>query len=119
MKKLSYLTRFHLIGFIITSLLILSLFLGFWFTIWKPGEENYPNSFISTPELKKFPGSGKVNNPYRIENLIITTEKSIGIYIIGTDKYFIIRNCTIEAENTAIALSYIDSGRASIINNTF
>lgn len=39
--------------------------------------------------------------------------------MIHVDEYFIIRNCTIETEEYAIVLEFVEPGRALIVNNTF
>lgn len=73
-------------------------------------------------------GNGDPGTPYIIENLHIIINSGYGISIEGTDKYFVIRNCTITlAENVIMATYgtytgiYIDSiaaGNARIYNNT-
>jgi len=45
-----------------------------------------------------FQGNGTLANPYSIENYNITTSSEIAINIINTTKYFIIKNCFINAE---------------------
>jgi parallel beta-helix repeat protein len=64
-----------------------------------------------------FPGSGTLDDPYLISNLTITTAKRWGIAIIGTSKYFVIRNCTVIALNSAILISEVASGTCKIENN--
>lgn len=64
-----------------------------------------------------FPGNGTENNPYLIENYNITTSEDYGIYISSTTKYFIIRNCYLEANNTGIFINNIAYRTAKIINN--
>ncbi len=65
-----------------------------------------------------FPGSGTINDPYRIENYQITTTEEIGIQIESTSKYFIIQNCTISASKTGILIDRVSSGCCTIRNNT-
>ena len=65
-----------------------------------------------------FPGSGTVEDPYIIEGYNITTPDDNGIYISGTTKYFVIRNCYVDAGNNGIYISFITGGTATIINNT-
>jgi parallel beta-helix repeat protein len=50
-----------------------------------------------TPENGVTEGSGTPNDPYIIENWVIISDghASQGIFINGTDAYFVIRNCTI------------------------
>lgn len=64
-----------------------------------------------------FPGSGTVVAPYIIENYNITTDSYYGIYISRTTKYFIIRNCLVDAYSSGIYLYDIDDGTASIKDN--
>ena len=65
-----------------------------------------------------FPGNGTALDPYRIENLQITTMNETGISIFNTSKYFIIQNCNVSATTTGIEISNVASGTASIISNT-
>ena len=68
-----------------------------------------------------FPGLGTAGDPYIIENYLIETSDDSGIYIAGTGKYFVIRNCYIDAENYGILIGFtvgVAAGTASIINNT-
>ncbi len=64
-----------------------------------------------------FPGSGNTTHPYIIENYIITTTDYAGIYISGTTKYFLIRNCYVDAEYNSIYIENVADGTTSIINN--
>ena len=66
----------------------------------------------------KLPGSGTESDPFRLENLIINTIKDFGVRITDTKSYFIIRNCTIIAANTAISIYNVEFGTALIYNNT-
>ncbi len=70
------------------------------------------------PSGYNFPGAGSVGNPYRIENLEITTTNQSGIYITGTTSHFIIQNCTLTAEGYGIFVESVASGTVEIINNT-
>ncbi|MHA1800221.1 MAG: NosD domain-containing protein [Candidatus Heimdallarchaeaceae archaeon] len=65
-----------------------------------------------------FPGSGSEINPYSIENYNITTSSEIAINIINTTKYFIIKNCFINAEKYGMLIKNVSPGTAIIINNT-
>ncbi|MHA1779004.1 MAG: right-handed parallel beta-helix repeat-containing protein [Candidatus Heimdallarchaeaceae archaeon] len=66
----------------------------------------------------KFPGNGTIDDPYRISNLTILTNESIGIFISQTTAYFVISDCHITALNYGIYLSNVHSNTALIINNT-
>jgi parallel beta-helix repeat protein len=65
-----------------------------------------------------FQGNGTADNPYIIEGLNITTTQDQGIGISLTSKFFIIRNCHVEAESSGIAISGVVDSTASIVNNT-
>ncbi len=62
-----------------------------------------------------FLGSGTALEPYLIENYNISSSK--GIYINGTTKHFLIRNCYVDTESESIYISNVAEGTASIINN--
>ena len=62
--------------------------------------------------------SGTVEDPYMIEGYNITTTHDNGIYISSTTKYFIIRNCYVDAEGYGIYISSVADGTATIANNT-
>jgi parallel beta-helix repeat protein len=51
-----------------------------------------------------FNGSGTLADPYLIENLLIDTDESSGIYIIDTTKSFLINNCYVIAEDYGISI---------------
>ncbi|MFX1282363.1 MAG: right-handed parallel beta-helix repeat-containing protein [Promethearchaeota archaeon] len=67
-------------------------------------------------------GSGLNEDPYIIERKNITTTFPLGIYISGTSKYFVIRNCFVSTGliwgHIGIYLEYVAAGTARIINNT-
>jgi len=71
-------------------------------------------------ETHGFVGTGTENDPYLIEDIVInsTDMYSSGIYITGTTKHFIIKNCTIDVNVYAVEIYNITSGTAKIINNT-
>lgn len=64
-----------------------------------------------------FLGNGTENNPYIIENYNITTTEDHAIYISQTTKYFIIRNCILNAKDYGIYIGDITSGTAEITQN--
>ncbi len=72
----------------------------------------------SDDDFSQFSGSGTLDNPFVIEGLNITTNDTYGIYIVNTSKYFVIQNCYIHADETAIYIGNIASGTGKIINNT-
>ncbi len=64
-----------------------------------------------------FPGSGIVEDPYLIEGYNITTPSASGIYIEGTTKHFVVRNCYVDALSYGIRIYNVASGTATIENN--
>ena len=65
-----------------------------------------------------FPGTGTQTNPYRLENLNITSDSSnYGINISDTTVHFIIKNCIIKAKQVGIWISWISYGTADIRDN--
>ncbi|NPD88165.1 MAG: hypothetical protein HGN29_05560 [Asgard group archaeon] len=64
-----------------------------------------------------FPGNGKEDDPYRIENKKISKGRK-GIRIYHTTKHVIIQNCIIQGAGIGIRLNYLVSGRIHIINCT-
>ena len=65
-----------------------------------------------------FPGLGTEEQPYIIENYNITTSESSGISITSTTKYFVIRNCQIDATSVGISLDVNVAYSGTIENNT-
>jgi parallel beta-helix repeat protein len=70
--------------------------------------------------LLSFNGSGTESDPYTFDNFkIIDSEPaSYGISIYGTTKFFIIRNCYINADSRGIDIHNVAENTAKIINNT-
>ena len=64
------------------------------------------------------PGTGSSGDPYRIENLNITTSSTAAISITGTTKHFVIQNCYLDGDEYCIYLDTLASGTAYIFNNT-
>ena len=60
-------------------------------------------------------GSGIVNDPYIIENITINGQFTNGIYILNSNVFFIIRNCTVYNSSYGIRINRADNGR--IIKN--
>ena len=56
-------------------------------------------------------GNGTAENPYVIEGLDISADNGNGIEIIGTDAYFVIRNCLIHEANNGILLKNVRNAR--------
>ncbi|MCG3256125.1 MAG: right-handed parallel beta-helix repeat-containing protein, partial [Candidatus Heimdallarchaeota archaeon] len=65
-----------------------------------------------------FLGSGTSEEPYLIENYEIITSSDTGIYITGTTKHFVIRNCYVHAYWDGIVIEYAAEGTVSISNTT-
>ncbi|MFW9853061.1 MAG: nitrous oxide reductase family maturation protein NosD [Candidatus Thorarchaeota archaeon] len=64
-----------------------------------------------------FSGFGNKTHPYIIEDYSITSSDAYGIYIENTTKFFIIRNCYIDAGEIGIYILDIADGTASILKN--
>ena len=62
-------------------------------------------------------GNGTVSNPYIIEGWDISATSGHGIYIEGTDKYFIIRNCYIHDGGSNFHGIYLNTAQNGIITN--
>ncbi len=78
-----------------------------------------PISITSDSGFEVFPGSGTFEEPYVIEGYsIITTTDDNGIYINSTTRYFIVRNCYVDAVWNGIYIDNVADGTASVINNT-
>ncbi len=69
------------------------------------------------PTGYNFNGSGTTGDPYRIEDLTIDTENSIGIFIADVSVYFVIQNCWIDAYDVGIYIQNVPNGRANLYNN--
>jgi len=66
----------------------------------------------------KFPGNGSVDNPYIIENLIISHALKKAISIKNTESYFIIRNCSFSYNLfNGIYLEGVKTGTSKIYDN--
>ncbi len=76
-----------------------------------------PITITSDSDFEVFPGTGTVDNPHIIEKYIITTTDSRGIYITGTTKYFIVRDCYVDAGVYGIYIRYVADGTATVIKN--
>ena len=65
-----------------------------------------------------FSGTGSSSSPYIIENYLIVTTESTGIYVTGTTKSFEIRNCVINANSGGIYIYQVASDTVKITSNT-
>ena len=75
-----------------------------------------PIVITSDAEFEVFPGSGSFEDPFIIENYIVTSPDSFGIHISGTTKFFIIQDCYIDSYSSAVYITDVASGTASIKN---
>jgi len=80
--------------------------------------EHDPIIIASDSDFSIFPGAGTPEDLYIIEGFNITTISDYSIYIHDTTKYFIIRNCYVDAVERGIYLYNIADGTATITNNT-
>jgi len=81
---------------------------------------------ISTPiviqsdsniSLYSLPGNGTEEDPYRIENLNITTTEEASISISYTTKYFLIQNCLLDGDSYSIYILDVAPDSIKIRNN--
>jgi len=79
------------------------------------------NAGFTIPNPVNGGGSGTENDPYIIENWVISAENDNGISIRNTTAYFVIRNCVVEngssSYNNGIYLDNVKNGRVE--NCTF
>ena len=129
MKKISNYSIRITIGLIVTAVLILNLGQGMTKGIQiiekNEGDLSLSSliphdsiSITSDEDFGVFSGTGTVEDPYLIEGYNITTTSNNGIYITSTSKYFIVRNCYIDADDYGIYIDDVADGTATIINNT-
>ncbi len=111
------------IAFILIVLLLLAIGGSIWLISWHAKNRQY---FVGGIIIYRdddftnhynFPGNGTKEDPYRIEDIIISTKKPFGIKISRTNSHFIIRNCIITAK-FPIVLANVSYGSAIIENNT-
>jgi len=94
------------------------------FTVYFPSKREYKShdSIIILNDQDftnyRFPGSGEMNDPYIIEGLYINSSLD-AIRIEGTTKYFVIRNCKLEAEREGIYIIFVAQKTVKIENNIF
>ena len=144
MKKRKILSNKVIIGIIITIIILLSLNLEIktattncdnhqsnnyqWRKISNPSVEKSfsydltphgPIEIISDDDFNSysFPGNGSESNPFIIENYEIITSNGKGISITGTTKYFVIRNCYLDAVDWGLYVYGVAEGTATIMNN--
>jgi len=63
-----------------------------------------------------FQGDGTLANPFRIQNLNITTTADKGIYICNTTKHFIIQDSFVTADNFGISIESVKNETVKIEN---
>jgi parallel beta-helix repeat protein len=132
MKKNNFLLRksplLILIGFLLASSILLTK-ISYVDASNSPNNEDFDFEAL-TPSLPiriendtafsvnyGFPGAGTPGNPYRIEDLNITTSDTYGIYVTGTIMYFTIQNCYINAGDYGIYFTGVSDGVGNIDNN--
>ncbi len=66
-----------------------------------------------------FPGSGTVDDPYRIEGLHIVTDAlhRNGVEVRDTSAYFVVKGCVIEADYMGVNVGFTAPGTCSILDN--
>jgi parallel beta-helix repeat protein len=83
---------------------------------------NSPISITSNAEFDSlnFPGSGAIEDPYRIEGVNITSSSNNLISIVQTTAYFIIANNFFNGlNNSSSGIHLLLANRGTIANNTF
>ncbi len=131
MKKVAIISKGTIAPIIISTLILFSL--SWSTTIVKSSINDYqvknPSILALTPhdpiEIISdgnfadygFSGSGTSEDPYIIQEYSITTTSERGIFIVDTTKYFVIRDCYVDAQAYGIYIANIAEGTASIINN--
>jgi len=72
-----------------------------------------------------FPGTGTLEDPFIIENRILGINESliknwyVGLEVINTSSYFVVRDCTFFGGMRSISLKNIKDGTARIVNSKF
>ncbi len=93
--------------FILSLLFILIPFTGIliWYGVDK---STNPTITITESNIKRIAdkGSGTLEDPYIIENRHIKTRQAYGMRIGELSSFLIIRNCTFEARNIGLSISY-------------
>ncbi|MHA1309154.1 MAG: right-handed parallel beta-helix repeat-containing protein, partial [Candidatus Heimdallarchaeota archaeon] len=113
----------YLIGGIISVIVVTSIVVPLTVHFWPEREilveHDAEITILNDNDFKKynFTGDGSENNPYIIENYDIATTKNYAIHISSTSKYFIIRNCQLTANHSAIYIESITYGTAVITQN--
>lgn len=95
------------------------------FSVMNNNQMSYQSPVVITSDTElaenAVKGSGNDEDPYIIENLKIKAYISNGIYITGTTKHFVIRNCVIDCNfnpnNNCIFLDDIATGTSKMLNN--
>ncbi|MFW9771315.1 MAG: NosD domain-containing protein [Candidatus Thorarchaeota archaeon] len=113
--------KYVFVGLVI-GIVILSTSLGIYFATLPKSNYHPPIIILSNADFLNydFPGNGTQDNPYIIEDLIISASGSSnsGILIRNTDYLFIIKNCLIYSDYLGISLIEVAAGTSWIINNT-
>ncbi len=74
-----------------------------------------PIQIFNNSDFVPYPGVGTENQPYVLENYVINSGITAGIWIENTTVHFIIRNCTITNFDSGIKLDNVSNG---LIENT-
>lgn len=129
MKRISNQSRTFSRGFFCISIVLLSICISPITNIHSSNSlHNSKTNLSLTPHssiyitsdsgFEVFPGTGTEEDPYVIEGLNITTYSEYGIYITGTTKFFIVRNCYIDADWYGIYVNNEVDGTVTVIDNT-
>lgn len=93
------------------------------FTVYFPSKREYkkhdPIIILNDQDFEnyRFSGSGEENDPYIIEGLDINSSIEEAIRIQGTTRYFEIKNCKLESNETAVYINSAAQGTVHIRDN--
>jgi len=78
-----------------------------------------PLIIVQDSDFEVFPGSGTIDDPYIIEGYNFTNTGFYGVYIEGTTKFFIVRNCYFSLSYYGIVVNATSSSNTRIEQNVF
>ncbi|MCK4845714.1 MAG: right-handed parallel beta-helix repeat-containing protein, partial [Candidatus Heimdallarchaeota archaeon] len=78
-----------------------------------------PLIIVQDSDFEVFPGSGTIEDPYIIEGYNFTNTGFYGIYIEGTTKSFIVRNCYFSLSYYGIVVNATSASNTRIEQNVF
>ncbi|MHA1946252.1 MAG: right-handed parallel beta-helix repeat-containing protein [Candidatus Hodarchaeales archaeon] len=76
-----------------------------------------PIMIESNADFSGFPGTGTINDPFRIENFTITGFDATLISVSNTDVHFRMKNCVLDGVGTGTGISLFNTSNGVIENN--